>query len=104
MLHAHRLGPGSAMPTRQRFWSVWYPCLWHRSLKSQPMEIRATGISLGFAMLNGIIIMLVQVTPIAVDAISWRFFLIFVFMDVIFLIVFYFMYPETARIPLEEVG
>lgn len=68
------------------------------------MEIRATGISLGFAMLNGIIIMLVQVTPIAVEAISWRYFLIFIFMDLVFLIVFYFMYPETSGVPLEEVA
>lgn len=81
------------------------------------MEIRSTGLGLGFAMLNGqsssvnhpfislranknsaIIIMLVQVTPIAVEAISWRYFLIFVFMDAIFVVVFYFV-SQTARTP-----
>ncbi|KIW68037.1 hypothetical protein, variant [Phialophora macrospora] len=69
-----------------------------------PMEIRATGVAVGFATLNAIIIMLVQVTPIAIDAISWRYFLIFVFTDLIFVIVFYFQFPETANIPLEEVA
>ncbi|KAK5945215.1 hypothetical protein PMZ80_002419 [Knufia obscura] len=69
-----------------------------------PMEIRSTGLGLGFAMLNAIIIMLVQVTPIAVEAISWRYFLIFVFMDAIFVVVFYFYFPETANVPLEEVA
>ena len=52
-------------------------------------------------MLNAIIIMLVQVTPIAVEAISWRYFLIFIFMDAIYIVVFYFMFPETANVPLE---
>jgi hypothetical protein len=68
------------------------------------MEIRATGVAVGFATLNAIIIMLVQVTPIAIAAISWRYFLIFVFTDLIFVIVFYFQFPETANIPLEEVA
>lgn len=68
------------------------------------MEIRATGLALGFAMLNAIIILLVQVTPIAIAAISWRYFLIFVFMDAIFIIVVYWKFPETANVPLEEVA
>ena len=68
------------------------------------MEIRATGLGFGFAMLNAIIIMLVQVTPIAIQAISWKYFMIFIFTDVIFVIVFYFQFPETANVPLEEVA
>lgn len=70
----------------------------------QPMEIRATGLAVGFATLNAIIIMLVQVTPLAIDAISWKYFMIFIFTDVIFVIVFYFQFPETANVPLEEVA
>jgi hypothetical protein len=46
--------------------------------------------------------MLVQVTPIAIDAISWRYFLIFVICDCIFIVIFYFFYPETKNKPLEE--
>lgn len=68
------------------------------------MEIRATGIAFGFAMLNAIIILLVQVTPIAIAAISWRYFLIFVFMDAIFIFVVYWKFPETSNVPLEEVA
>jgi hypothetical protein len=48
--------------------------------------------------------MLVQVTPIAIESISWKYFLIFVFTDAVFIIVFYFQFPETANIPLEEVA
>ena len=68
------------------------------------MEIRATGLACGFAMLNAIIIMLVQVTPIAIAAISWRYFLIFIFLHFIFVIVVYLTFPETANVPLEEVA
>ncbi|KAK5173550.1 uncharacterized protein LTR77_002231 [Saxophila tyrrhenica] len=70
----------------------------------QPMEIRATGLAAGFATLNAVIIMLVQVTPIAVEAISWKYFMIFIFTDAIFVVVFYFQFPETANVPLEEVA
>jgi hypothetical protein len=46
--------------------------------------------------------MLVQVTPIAIDAISWRYFLIFVICDIIFIILFYLFFPETKNKTLEE--
>lgn len=55
-------------------------------------------------MLNAIIIMLVQVTPLAIAAISWRYFLIFIFLDFIFAGVVYLTFPETANVPLEEVA
>lgn len=45
--------------------------------------------------------MLVQVTPIAIEAISWRYFLIFIFTDVIFIIVFYFVRKDL--IPLATI-
>lgn len=50
------------------------------------------------------IICLVQVTPIAIENISWRYFLVFIFLDIIFLVGVYFYFPETANTPLEEVA
>ena len=46
--------------------------------------------------------MLVQVTPIAIDAISWKYFLIFVIFDCIFIVIAYLFYPETKNKTLEE--
>lgn len=46
----------------------------------------------------------VQVTPIAIAAISWRYFFIFVFPNAIFIIVVYFKFPETSGVPLKEVA
>lgn len=57
-----------------------------------PTAIRAAGVATAFTISNAFVIMLVQVTPIAIDAISWKFFMIFIFFDAIFLILFYFLY------------
>ena len=48
------------------------------------MEIRATDMAVGFASKTAIVVMLVQVTPIAIEDISWRYSLVFIFFDVIF--------------------
>lgn len=60
------------------------------------MEIRATGMAFGFAAKTAVVVMLVQVTPIAIADISWRYFLIFIFIDTIFGIGFYFWFPEVS--------
>lgn len=62
------------------------------------MNIRAVGVSAGFATLNAVMILIVQVAPIAMEAISWRFYLIFIVCDVIFVAVVYFAFPETANV------
>lgn len=41
-------------------------------------------------------------TAIAIDAISWKYFLIFVICDMIFIVLFYFFFPETKNKTLEE--
>lgn len=48
--------------------------------------------------------MLVQVTPIAVEKIAWKYFLIFIICDAIFITVVYFVYPETSGKTLEEIA
>lgn len=58
---------------------------------------------MGYATFNAIVILLVQVTPLALDAISWKYFLIFLILDFVFVVLFYFFYPETKNRTLEEI-
>ena len=69
-----------------------------------PTPIRAAGNAVAFCTFNAITIMLVQVTPIAVEEIAWRYFLIFIICDAIFIVVVYFVYPETVGKTLEEIA
>lgn len=60
-----------------------------------PTSIRAVGVAAGYGIYMAFAVMLVQVTPLAIASISWKFFLIFVICDFIYVIIFYFFYPET---------
>lgn len=69
-----------------------------------PTPIRAAGNAVAFCTFNAITIMLVQVTPIAIERIAWRYFLIFIICDAIFIVVVYLVYPETVGKTLEEIA
>ena len=69
-----------------------------------PSNIRATGTATGYAIFNLIVIMLTQVTPLAIEEISWRYFLIFVICDAIFIVIFVLWYPGTKNKTLEEIA
>ncbi|ORY01682.1 MFS transporter [Clohesyomyces aquaticus] len=66
--------------------------------------IRAAGNAVSFCTFNAITIMLVQVTPIAIERIAWRYFLIFIICDAIFIVVVWWVYPETVGKTLEEIA
>ncbi|KAF2122238.1 MFS transporter [Lophiotrema nucula] len=69
-----------------------------------PTRVRAVGVACNYVVFNATVIMLSQVTPIAIEHISWRYFLIFVICDIIFIVIFYFFYPETKNKTLEELA
>ena len=68
-----------------------------------PNAIRTVGCAVSYMALHLMIIVLVQVTPLAVEAISWRYFLIFLICSSIFAVMFYFLYPETQGKTLEDI-
>ncbi|KAK5310803.1 hypothetical protein LTR93_011925 [Exophiala xenobiotica] len=68
-----------------------------------PTSIRPTGVAVPYMTQHILIIVLAQVTPLALQDISWRYFIIFVVSSEIFAVVFYFFYPETRYKTLEEI-
>ncbi|KIW84305.1 hypothetical protein Z517_03555 [Fonsecaea pedrosoi CBS 271.37] len=68
-----------------------------------PTSIRSFGVATSYLIFNGFTIVLVQCTPLALAAISWRFFLIFLICNFIAVVFFYFACPETAKKTLEEI-
>lgn len=69
-----------------------------------PTAMRPVGIASAYIMQHILIIILVQFTPIAIEMISWRFFLIFVCSSAVSFIVFVLFYPETRNKTLEELA
>ncbi|EXJ56040.1 hypothetical protein A1O7_08971 [Cladophialophora yegresii CBS 114405] len=68
-----------------------------------PTSIRSFGVANSYLTFNGIVILLVQCTPLALEAISWRYFIVFLVMDFIFVVAFSIYCPETRMKTLEEI-
>jgi len=67
-----------------------------------PTCIRSSGVALAYMVMHCTLILLVQVTPLALEDISWRYFIIFVVMDALFVVILYIFFPETKGKTLEE--
>jgi MFS family permease len=73
-------------------------------LEVLPYTLRAKGFTLfnlaqyGSGMFNGF------VNPVALDAVGWKYYIVFICALVVWLGVFYFAYPETRGLSLEEVS
>ena len=69
-----------------------------------PTCIRSAGVATAYVVMHSIMIMIVQVTPLALEVISWRYFLIFLISNAIFVVILYFYFPETKGKTLEEMN
>ncbi|KAH8897313.1 general substrate transporter [Thozetella sp. PMI_491] len=68
-----------------------------------PMAIRAKTNSISVSVNNIAGLVVAEVSPIALAAIGFKFFYVFVAADIIAALVYYFFYPETSKLTLEEI-
>lgn len=69
-----------------------------------PTHLRAKGIGLGIAALCAINIVWLQVAPTAFLHIGWKFYLCFIIPGTIMAVIILFFWPDTRRMPLEEIA
>ena len=65
---------------------------------------RAKGVSMATMMSFAFNTMIAQVTPIAMTAIGWRYYLVFVICNFTNALFFWAILPETKKLPLEEMN
>lgn len=64
-----------------------------------PTAIRSAGVAVGYFVFNVLNLLHVQTAPIAIEALAWKYFLIFLCLDVAYVPIVYFFYPETKVWP-----
>lgn len=69
-----------------------------------PTCIRSAGVATSYVVMHSVMILVVQVTPMALEDISWRYFLIFLICNCIFVVLLFLFYPETKGKTLEEMN
>ncbi|KAB8273864.1 general substrate transporter [Aspergillus minisclerotigenes] len=75
-----------------------YPCeIW-------PFRLRARGLTVTWVASICAIFFNTFVNPIALDAIEWKYYIVFIAVLLIFGITAYFFYPETKGYPLEQIA
>jgi MFS family permease len=67
-----------------------------------PFALRARGVALGSMTIYSALLFNLFVNPIALAAIAWKYYIVFICVLIIAMITIYFTYPETRGFTLEE--
>lgn len=68
-----------------------------------PLHLRATINGIAIGTFWAFCVLIAEVTPIAIGAIQWHFFIIFAGLNAFIVVAVYFLFPETGGRSLEEV-
>ena len=68
-----------------------------------PLSLRTTITGISSAIWWGLSVLIALVTPIAFNAIEWKYFIIFAALNAGIIPVIYYIFPETAGLTLEDV-
>ena len=67
-----------------------------------PFALRARGMALGQMAIYSALLFNLVVNPIALAAIAWKYYIVFICVTIIATVTIYFSYPETKGFTLEE--
>lgn len=85
------------------FGATWLPLPWLYPAEISPIKTRAKANALSTCSNWLFNFLIVMITPVMLDRISWGTYLFFAVVNACFIPVIYFLYPETARRSLEEI-
>ncbi|KAJ5787904.1 Major facilitator superfamily domain general substrate transporter [Penicillium paradoxum] len=68
-----------------------------------PLSLRTTINGIGSGIWWGLSVLIAEVTPIAFNAIGWKYFVIFACLNVAMIPIIYLFFPETAGLSLEDI-
>jgi len=74
------------------------------SCELHPLHVRTKGVAIAYITLALMNLWINESGPVAIAAIGWKFFLVFITLLAFHLVLYAFFLPETANIPLEEMA
>lgn len=81
----------------------WQGTAWLYNTEINSLHMRMKGAAASVAAQWAVNYMVVQITPVGIENLKWRFYLIWVFFNWCSIPILYFFYPETANRKLEDV-
>lgn len=81
----------------------WMATVWVYPAEILPLKIRAKGAALAAAADFVGNFVVVEVTPIGIDNLGWRFYLIWAVFNLVAATIVWTLYPETGGVPLEAI-
>ncbi|KAJ5151581.1 hypothetical protein N7492_009876 [Penicillium capsulatum] len=76
---------------------------WLLPVELNSLSMRTKGASIGTATNWAMNFMVVEITPIGIESLGWKFYIIWTVLNLSFVPTIYFFYPETANRQLEDI-